>query len=220
MKTIAIVSQKGGAGKTTMALHIATAAILAGHAAAILDLDPQATAEAWGQWREDRPPEVLAAKAPTLPRTLDKARDAGAALIVLDTPPATEGPARVAAEAADLILIPCRLSGFDLHAIQQTAGLAKAAGRPAFVVFNATPPTTKTIPAAAREIVEAIGLQVAPVHLAERRTFRRGADEGKSAQEIEPDGRAAAEINALWSWIAEQVGLSPSQQDNMQRGQA
>jgi chromosome partitioning protein len=207
MKTIAIVSQKGGAGKTTLALHIATAATLAGYAAAVLDLDPQATAEAWGQWRDEQPPEVIAGKAPTLARSLEKAREAGAGLIVLDTPPANEGPARVAAEAADLILIPCRLSGFDLHAIQQTAGLAKATGRPAFVVFNTTPPTTKTIPVAAREIAEAIGLEIAPVHLAERRTFRRATDEGKTAQEIEPEGKAAQEVAALWLWIVKQLGL-------------
>ena len=192
MKTIAIISQKGGAGKTTLATHLAGAATDAGYAAAILDLDPQASAEAWGQWREDRPPEVIPAKAPTLARTLDKAREAGAEVIVLDTPPATEGPARMAAQAADLILIPCRLSGFDLHAIQQTAELAKATGRPAFVVFNQTSPTTKTIPAAAREIVDAIGLQIAPVHLAQRRSFQRGTDEGRTAQEIEPGGQGSA----------------------------
>jgi chromosome partitioning protein len=220
MKTIAIVSQKGGAGKTTLAIHVATAASQAGYAAAILDLDPQATAEAWGQWREEQPPEVIAAKAPTLARTLEKAQTAGAGLIVLDTPPATEGPARAAAQAADLILIPCRLSGFDLHAIQQTAELAKATGKPAFVVFNQTPPSTKTIPSAAREIAEAIGLQVAPVHLAMRRTFQRGADEGKTAQEIEPEGKAAQEIAALWTWIANQVGLSPDKPGNTRRGQA
>ena len=56
MKTVAIISQKGGAGKTTLALHIATAAEQSGMRAAMLDMDPQGTAEAWAGWRKDEPP--------------------------------------------------------------------------------------------------------------------------------------------------------------------
>ena len=91
MKTIAVISQKGGAGKTTLAVHLAVAAQQAGYGAAIFDLDPQATAEMWGQWRKDQPPEVIPAKPATLARTLDKVREAGAEVLVLDTPGAAEG---------------------------------------------------------------------------------------------------------------------------------
>jgi chromosome partitioning protein len=205
MKTISIISQKGGAGKTTLAVHIAVAAHLAGLEAAILDLDQQASAEAWGQWREDAPPEVLPAKGATLPRTLDKCRAAGAGLIVLDTPGTAEGAGRAPVDAADLILIPCRPAAFDLHAIQQSADLAR--GRLAFVVFNAVPPSARAIRADAREITERIGLPIAPVHLAERASYRRATEEGKTVQETEPGGKAAAEIAGLWDWICEQVNL-------------
>jgi hypothetical protein len=88
MKKIAIVSQKGEAGKTSLALHIATAADAAGYAAALIDMDPQATAETWAAWRNDEEhPAVVSAKAPTLARTLEKAEQLGAQLIVIDTPP-------------------------------------------------------------------------------------------------------------------------------------
>ena len=123
MKIVAVISQKGGAVKTTLAIHLAAAAHGAGYGAAIFDMDPQATAETWGQWRGDKPPEVLPAKAATLARSLDKAREAGADVLVLDTPGAAEGASLAAANVADLILIPCRPRSFDLAAVQQTATL-------------------------------------------------------------------------------------------------
>ena len=68
MRTIAVVSQKGGAGKTTLALHIAVAAELAGYSTVLLDMDPQGTAEAWSDWREEAPPVVIPAKQRLSPR--------------------------------------------------------------------------------------------------------------------------------------------------------
>jgi chromosome partitioning protein len=85
MKAIAVVSQKGGAGKTTLALHIAVAAELAGLSAAIFDMDPQGTAERWGEWRKEEPPAVVAAKTTTLARRLEQARAAKGDLVVIDT---------------------------------------------------------------------------------------------------------------------------------------
>jgi chromosome partitioning protein len=139
MRTIALISQKGGSGKTTLAIHLAVAAQRAGLMSAIFDLDPQASAETWGQWRDDKPPEVVPAKAATLARALDKARGAGVDVLVLDTPGAAEGAALAAAAAADLILIPCRVCAFDLASVRQTEALGRAAGRPMWLVFNDCP---------------------------------------------------------------------------------
>ena len=83
MKTVAIISQKGGAGKTTLALHLAVAGHLAGYDTGLIDLDPQGTAETWGGWRQDEPPAVIGAKAATLGKTLDKARKAGVDLVTI-----------------------------------------------------------------------------------------------------------------------------------------
>ncbi len=107
MKIVAIVSQKGGAGKTTVPLHVAVAADQAGLSVALIDMDPQATAETWAVWRKnDDHPAVAAAKAPTLIRTLEKAAKLGADLIVIDTPTLAQAEASEAMRAADLILIP------------------------------------------------------------------------------------------------------------------
>lgn len=207
MQTIAIISQKGGAGKTTLAIHLAVSAQLAGYSAAILDLDPQATAETWGQWREDRPPEVMPAKAATLPRTLDKAREAGVGVLVLDTPGAAEGAALAAATAANLILIPCRPRSFDLAAVRQTAAVARTTGRPIWLVFNGTAPRGQ-VRADAREVAAGIGLAIAPVQLAERAAFHRATEIGQAAQEMELGGKAAGEAEALWQWVCLQLSLS------------
>ena len=211
MKTIAVISQKGGAGKTTLALHIAVAAEQSGLRTAMLDLDPQGTAEAWASWRKDEPPEVIGAKASMLPRTLQKAAAAGADLVVIDTPPAAQSEARAAAQTADLILIPCRPRPFDLHAIQTTAGLSLDFGKPAFVIFNAGPPRGTVAYTEASEVARMIGFNVAPVHLAERSAFHVATRDGRSAQEIEPEGKAADEVGALWAWLCEQLQIKPKQ---------
>lgn len=198
-----------------MALHIATAAELAGYSAALLDMDPQGTAEAWAGWRRDAPPAVVAAKATTLARTLDKARGAGAGVVVIDTPPLAEAEAREAARAADLVLIPCRPRAFDLHAIRTTADLARFAGKPAFVVFNAGPARGSSLYVEAAEVVKRIGLDVAPVRLGDRAAFHQSTGSGRAAQETEPDGKAAEEVRQLWAWLCEQVNLQVSNRVNM-----
>ncbi len=141
MPTVAIVSQKGGAGKTTLAIHLAAAAHAAGHVSLIVDTDPQATATTWGQWRNGQAPEVIDCAAHALlARKLAQATELGAEFIVIDTPPHADIMAREACRAADLLLIPCRPRTFDLNAARTTAELVKASGRPAFVVFVAGPP--------------------------------------------------------------------------------
>ena len=210
MKIIAIVSQKGGSGKTTLSLHIAVAAQLSGLRTALFDLDPQGTAEAWAAWRKEEPPEVIGAKASTLPRTLEKAAAAGADLVIIDTPPLAQAEARAAAQAADLILIPCRPRPFDLHAIQTTASLALDFGKPAFVIFNAGPPRGTVAYLEAAEVATLIGFAVAPMHLTERAAFHVATRDGRSAQELEPEGKAAGEIAALWAWIGEQLKAKAS----------
>ena len=123
MWTVSIVSQKGGAGKTTLAVHLATAAQQAGLTVAVIDLDPQATARRWGEKR-GRAPEVVSDHAIRLPALLQAARTNGADLVFVDTAPNADQAALGAARAADLILIPCRPSAFDLEAVEATLTLA------------------------------------------------------------------------------------------------
>jgi chromosome partitioning protein len=206
MWTVAVISQKGGAGKTTLAIHLAVSAQASGLTAAIFDLDPQATAETWGQWREEKPPEVVPAKAATLARAMDKARES-IDVLLLDTPGAAEGAALAAAAAADLVLIPCRPRSFDLAAVRQTATLARSTGRPLWLVFNATGARGQ-VRADARDVAASIGLAVAPVRLAERADFHKATEAGLAAQELNPTGKAAEEAEALWVWASGLLNVS------------
>lgn len=209
MQTIAIVSQKGGAGKTTLAVNLATEAARS-RVALILDTDPQATASRWGEWRGGGDPEVIDCGAPSLlAGKLAKAAELGADLAVIDTPPHADAMARQAARLADLVLIPCRPRAFDLAAIEATAELVRSSRKPAFVVFNAGPPRAPLIYREATELIEGgFGLPIAPVVLPERAAFHHSAAAGRTALEQDSHGKAAAEIRALWVWAREQLDVS------------
>ena len=208
MITVAIASQKGGAGKTTLAIHLAAAAAGAKLVTLIVDTDPQATASRWGQWRGGGDPEVIdCASPPLLPKKLAEAAALGAELAMIDTPPHADSMAAAACRAADLILIPCRPRAFDLDAIQTTADLVKASGKPAFVVFTAGPQRAVNLYREAAELVRSFGLEVAPVVMSERAAYHHSTGEGKTAIETDPDGKAAEEVAALWAWLSQQVGV-------------
>ena len=204
MKTISIISQKGGAGKTTLAIHLAGAATSAGLSALILDADPQATASQWFHWRGGADPEVVDCASPTLlPRKVQQAADLGADLVIIDTPPHADIMAREACKAADLILIPCRPQAFDLSAVETTAELVKAAGKPAFVLFMGGPQRAPTTYRDARELiegsegVEGMAVPVAPVVLTMRAIYHHSRAQGKTAMEAEPDGRSREALLVL-----------------------
>ena len=205
MKTLAIISQKGGAGKTTLALHLAVAAQAKGRQVAIIDLDPQSSAAGWWDSRQADTPVVVSAQATRLGQVLDAAKQGGADLSILDTAPHSESAALAAARAADLILIPCRPAILDLRAIGSTIDLAKLAGKPCAVVLNAVPP--RGLVKDAQEAIAGYGVPVAPFYLAQRAAFAHALIAGQTAQEYEPNGKAAEEAVQLYMWTCQQVGM-------------
>ena len=212
MKTIAIVSQKGGAGKTTLAVHLATAADAAGHAVAIIDLDPQGTAASWGDRRQAATPEVVSGQAARLHVLIDDAaRDAVADLLVIDTAPNADQTTLRAAQLADLVLVPCRPAAFDLEAIRATLTLTQIAQKPSFVVLNAAPPRSG-IGREAAEGLEGQGVQVAPIIMSQRAAFAHGVIDGRTAQEFEPGGKAAEEVERLYLWLCGIVDMPTCRQ--------
>lgn len=218
MNTIAIISQKGGAGKTTLAIHLAAVAAASGVESVILDTDPQATATSWSHWREaaglGEPDVIDCASPPLLARKLAAAADLGAQLAIIDTPPHADIMAREACKAAELILIPCRPQAFDLAAIEATAELAQASGKPCFVVWVGGPQRAPATYKDAGELVAELGLPVAPVMLTQRAVYHHSTGAGKVATEVEPLGKASAEVAEMWEWIRVQVGVHTSKRIN------
>ena len=206
MRTVAIISQKGGAGKTTLAVHLAVAASAAGLRVAVVDTDPQGNAAGWGDSRQAATPEVVSGFASRLPKLLEAAHANNADLVLIDTAPKNEDDAEAAAQVADLILIPSRAAAFDIAAIRRTLALAARVARPAFVILNAVPPRSG-IGREAAEGLEKIGARVAPASLTYRAAFYHAVNDGRVAQEFEPAGKAAEEVAAVFAWLSATVGL-------------
>ncbi|MWV28095.1 AAA family ATPase [Aurantiacibacter rhizosphaerae] len=198
---IAIVSQKGGSGKTTLALHLATIAVQKKMTTCVIDTDPQATAAAWGDWRGDFLPAVVTSPPARLSRTIENARKEGVALIVIDTPPHAEAAMREAIKAADLVLIPTRPRAFDLHALEGIADLISYTGTPAHVVLNGVPARATKMVDDAKAVVAELGLETCPVTFGERADFHRSSSSGEVASEVDANGKAAEEVKALWTWV-------------------
>jgi chromosome partitioning protein len=211
MKTLAIVSRKGGAGKTTLAVHLAVAAEAIGITTAIFDLDPQASAALWADHRREQFPAVRPAQGPRLSVLLEQARAQDADLVILDTPPEADAIATDAANNADAILIPCRPSPLDLDAIPATVRIARNSGKPFFVLINAAP-VQGVETAETRAALTGAGVEVAPVVIHQRKAYSARMQEGRTAPEIEPKGKAAEEVRDLLLWVCEKVIMLPNDQ--------
>ena len=211
MKTVSVVAQKGGTGKTTLCLAIACAAVRDGLAAAVVDLDPQATAASWGDRRDAELPVVLPAQPPRLARVLDAADAQGVDLAVVDTAPRVEQSAVAAARAADLVVIPCRPAVYDLETVAATVDLIRAVAPAArfLCVLNGVPPRGPRQPQA-RQLLHDMGVPVCAASLGLRAAVDYAAAAGASALEYEPRGKAAAETAAVYDDIRQAVGLSPT----------
>ena len=211
MKVIAIISEKGGAGKTTLAVNLAVTAEAHGLATAIFDLDPRANSTVWGDNRASKIPAVVPAQAPRLPILLQQARANDADLVIIDTAGNAESSAGQAAAHADAILIPCRPFAPDLISIATSAKLAKASGKPFFVVINAAP-VQGVETGEAVEAITSAGVDVSPIVLHSRKPFVSRFHEGLTALDIDPKGKAAAEMQEFFLWVCEKVIMLPKSQ--------
>lgn len=206
MKTLTLLSQKGGSGKTTLSLNLAIAATLKGLSVVVIDLDPQQSAARWVRLRTADVPVILPGHAPNLASLIERARDGGADLAVIDTAPKSESAALAAAKQADLVLIPCQPSNLDLDAVADTVNIAALAKTPAVFVLNNCR-ASSSLADQAEEALREYRLPIAPVRIGNRVAFVKSLTEGKGVLEYEPSGPAAQEIKRLYAVLAKQVGL-------------
>ena len=207
MKTIAklaIMSQKGGTGKTNAAVNLAVAAQRAGHLTALIDLDPQASAAKWGKRRKDKSILLYSAHASMLAETLYKAEQDGATFIVIDTQGSTDTSLVKIAKASDLVLIPCSPGIFDVEAIESTILASQMANTPARIFFNEVDHTSSIIDEV-KIAIEEYDVPCAPCMFGDRVVFKRSVIYGLGVQEYEPLGKAASEVNALFKYVSKQL---------------
>lgn len=201
-RIITFAQQKGGAGKTTLALNLACAAVEDGLSVAVLDADPQGSLGQWFMQRRERgDPRLTFATASAWGvsyecEKLAKDHD----LVVIDTPPKVDADLRPALRASDLVIVPVATSHLDLWATESVLDLARREGRQALVVLNRVPPRARVI----EEISAAVdGLKAhrASATIGNRVAFAAATGRGLSALETDRRGRAAQEVRALWNEI-------------------
>jgi len=208
MFTVAVIGQKGGNGKTTVAIGLATTAAAVGEDVAVIDLDPQACAAKWKDRRPVYNPAVVSAQVSRLRQTLDTAKAHGADLVVIDSPGKSDSAAVEAAKVADLVLIPTRPGVFDMETLPAIRDLLRIAGNPrAFVLFNHMHPQGSRIADEFKALtVSYADLPACPVHLCQRASYADAPTAGKAVHEYEPDGKAAAELQKLYLWVKSELG--------------
>lgn len=197
-RTVAVVSQKGGSGKTTLALHFAIEAMRLGTSVAIIDHDPQGSAMAWAKRRQASSPVVDCKVTGRLEQKI--ASHAGAGLCLIDTAPHTLAPASEAAKLADLVIIPCRPGMMDLDAIGATILMVQRLQKPGVIVLNQCP-HQGTVGQEMRDVLARHGLPVCPYVMTMRVAYSHALIAGQTAQEFEPNGKAALEVAAVWNWL-------------------
>jgi chromosome partitioning protein len=200
MHVIAVLNQKGGSGKTTIATHLARGLQLEGLEVLLVDSDPQGSARDWAAAHEEQPVPVVGIDRPIIDKSLKSMGRKD--FIVIDGAPQIEVLAVSAIKSADFILIPVQPSPYDVWATSDLVDLVKARieimdGRlqAAFVISRAIKGTK-----IGNEITSALadyGLPVLTSRITQRVIYPTSAATGQTVFEREPGGEAAHEIQAL-----------------------
>ena len=204
MFKIAIISQKGGAGKTTLAINLAVEAERNNLTSLLLDLDPQSSAAEWAYIRKKNYPEnypvVISTHASGMLQLIEKAESNEAKFVFIDTAPHSENIALKAAKIADIVLIPCRAGILDIKAIESSLNTCKLAQKKAIVILNATPYHNSIIKQA-KEAINIIGGVVCEFHMSQRATFNHAMTAGLGVVEFDIKSKASLEIQNIFHLI-------------------
>lgn len=213
MRTIAVLNQKGGVGKSTLAVNLAAAAHLRGRRVLLVDMDAQGSSFDWQLARREgsRLDGLCAVKADRpLPLVRLREMSRGYDVVVLDGPPKLGDITRAAALAADVVVVPVQAGSFDLWSAGDTEKLLDSADDLRAAMGRGPVTRVRVLNRAHRharltaQAREAFAVEdraiVATIH--QRVTFAHAATVGESVLTVEPRGPAASEIRALYRKIA------------------
>lgn len=200
MIKIAIISQKGGAGKTTLAINLAVEAERTNLSSLLIDLDPQSSATEWSDIREQDYPVVLSVHASRMDKLIQKAEVNNASFVFIDTAPHSENAALESAKISDLVLIPCRAGILDIKAIQSSLNICNLAQVKALVILNALP-SQRTIEKEAKQAIEKIGGNVCEYTVGQRIIFSHAMTAGLGVVEFDVNSKASREIQKIFQLI-------------------
>jgi chromosome partitioning protein len=204
MRVLALSSQKGGSGKTTLSGHLAVQAERSGAGpVCLIDIDPQGSLADWWNEREAEMPAFAQTTVARLQSDLEVLRSQGFKLAVIDTPPAITMAIQSVIQVAELIVIPTRPSPHDLRAVGATVDLCERAGKPLIFVVNAATPKARITYEAAVALSQ--HGTVAPVTLHHRTDFAASMIDGRTVMEVDPKGKSAREVAELWDYISDRL---------------
>lgn len=204
MLVIALASQKGGSGKTTLSGHLAVEAEKAGAGpVALIDTDPQGSLAAWWNVRTEKTPAFAKVGVFDLQSAMRQLEQAGIKLVIIDTPPAITDAISHVISLSDLILVPCRPSPHDLRSVGATADLADRHKKALIFIVNAATPRARITGEAAVALSQ--HGTVAPITIHHRVDFAASMVDGRTVGEVLPDSASAKEINELWIYIQDRL---------------
>jgi chromosome partitioning protein len=204
MRVLAMASQKGGSGKTTLSGHLAVQAQRAGAGPVVLiDIDPQGSLSDWWNERSDDYPAFAQTTVARLAADLEVLRQQGFRLAMIDTPPAITMAIQSVIQVAELIVVPTRPSPHDLRAVGATVDLCERAGKPLIFVVNGATPKAKITSEAAVALSQ--HGTVAPITLHHRTDFAASMIDGRTVMEVDPNGRSSQEVAALWDYVSDRL---------------
>jgi chromosome partitioning protein len=198
----AVISQKGGSGKTSLAIHLGIAATQAGKTVVIVDADPQKNALRWAAVRgAEKPPLVMGAIVSELETILFNALFNKADIVIIDSSPRADRDSLEIARKATVLIVPARPSILDIPSAEDTVNLIRAAGQAenTILVLNAVASRTHEGDEAATFLKDALG--ITPLRLGERADFRHALTNGLGITEYAPKSKAAQELLDLYEEI-------------------
>ncbi|MBV8650498.1 MAG: AAA family ATPase [Alphaproteobacteria bacterium] len=207
MKVVAVASQKGGSGKTTLAGHIAVQAERVGAGpVALIDTDPQGSLAEWWNARESSTPAFVATGIAQLGEDLRRLRALNMRLLIIDTPPAIAGTITEVVRISDLVIVPARPSPHDLRAAGATVELVERLGKPLVFVINGAQQRARITTEAAVALSQHGTLAPSIIH--NRTGFAASMIDGRTVMEVPGEERAAKEVGLLWDYLENRLGGS------------
>lgn len=204
MHVIALISQKGGVGKSSLAGHLAVEAERQNDGpVALIDTDPQGSLSSWWNVRQAETPLFVRGDLTRLKTQLEQLAGQGVKLVVIDTPPAITDSIKAVAAVSDLVIIPTRPSPHDLRAVGATVDLVATTKKPMIFIVNGAANRAR-ITADAAVALSQHGT-VAPVTIYQRIDFAVSMIDGRTAQELDPKSRSATEITELWHYVKQRL---------------